>query len=339
MYPAPLLNVRPGERVLDLCSAPGGKGTRLCEATRGEGIVVLNEYVSARAKILSKNVERLGIKNAVVLNESPDRLKEFFPCFFDKILVDAPCSGEGMFKKNEEEAIFNWSEENISLCAARQKSILSAAAAMLRGGGTLVYSTCTFSREEDELQTENFLSSHNDFSLVGEEKIYPHKAKGEGHYCAVFKKSGDYSGYIKEVKVSLDKRTEQLYSAFEKEFLNIKLKNLYKAGDFIYSLPEGMFDMRSLNVLRAGLKVAGEVNGRIEPSHSLALALKKEEIKSFVPLTRQSAGLYLKGEAIPSDGKKGWCVTGYNGFPLGIGKISDGMIKNHYPKGLRMLKA
>lgn len=189
MCAAPLLDAKPGERVLDLCSAPGGKGTQLAAAMKGEGILVLNEPVFSRAQILSRNVERLGVKNAVVLSEYPETLAEYFPEYFDKILVDAPCSGEGMFRKNAEEALSEWSEENVAMCAARQKEILDYAFRMLKMGGKLVYSTCTFSEAEDEEQTKNFLASHAEMRLLAQKKLYPHKEEGEGHFAALFEKN------------------------------------------------------------------------------------------------------------------------------------------------------
>ncbi len=189
MCAAPLLDAKPGERVLDLCSAPGGKGTQLAAAMKGEGILVLNEPVFSRAQILSRNVERLGVKNAVVLSEYPETLAEYFPEYFDKILVDAPCSGEGMFRKNAEEALSEWSEENVAMCAARQKEILDYAFRMLKAGGKLVYSTCTFSEAEDEEQTKNFLASHAEMRLLARKKLYPHKEEGEGHFAALFEKN------------------------------------------------------------------------------------------------------------------------------------------------------
>ncbi|MBQ9081225.1 MAG: RsmB/NOP family class I SAM-dependent RNA methyltransferase, partial [Clostridia bacterium] len=185
MSVVPLLAVNPGERVLDLCAAPGGKSTQIAQALQGEGLLVCNEINGNRAKILSQNVERLGVKNAVVTNASPETLAKRFVSYFDKILVDAPCSGEGMFKKNEREAIENWSEENVSLCAARQKEILRSAAAMLRVGGRLVYSTCTFAEAEDEGQIADFLQEHSEFKLIQQKKLYPHEVLGEGHFYAV----------------------------------------------------------------------------------------------------------------------------------------------------------
>lgn len=172
MCAVPLLDVKKGECVLDLCAAPGGKGTQIAAKLQGEGLLVLNEKIPDRAKVLARNAERLGIRNAIVLNEEPSRLEKRFASCFDKILVDAPCSGEGMFKK-EEAAAEEWSEENVAMCAARQRLILESAARMLKAGGTLVYSTCTFSEAEDEGQVAAFLRDHPEFSLSAEEKLYP----------------------------------------------------------------------------------------------------------------------------------------------------------------------
>lgn len=336
MCAAPLLEVHEGDFVLDLCSAPGGKGGKLAELTKGKGVVVLNEIVPSRAQILLQNVERMGVKNAVVTNSSPQELCAYFPNAFDKILVDAPCSGEGMFKKNEEEALENWSEENVSFCARRQSEILECAHKMLKKGGTLVYSTCTFSREEDEEQIQNFLLRHGEYLLLKEEKLLPHRVKGEGHYAACLKKTEGDEGEVKRFKFSLSAADEKLYRAFEKEFLSVRLTNIYRAKDSFYALPEGMFAFQGLKVLRAGVKVASVLKDRLEPCHALAMSLKKEEVNSFVSLKREEAEKYLRGEQIVLEGKKGWCVVGYLDYPLGIGKLSDGVVKNHYPKGLRL---
>lgn len=339
MLPATLLNAMGGERVLDMCSAPGGKGTQLAQKMGGEGIIVMNEYVLSRAKILSQNVERLGIKNAVVLNESPASLAERFPAYFDKVLIDAPCSGEGMFRKNSDEALKNWSEENVLMCAERQRDILSCAAKTLRAGGKMVYSTCTFSYEEDEGLIENFLKENPDFSLEKQVKLLPYKIKGEGHYAALLKKADgeNEAAPFKPLKQSGGEKEIKLYREFEREFLNITFKNLFVNGESIYSLPEGMFPFTKLNVLRAGVRLGGFINGRFEPGHSLIMCLKKEECKSFVPLSIEDAKKFLHGEALPApDGaKNGWCAVGVERFPVGLGKISGGIIKNHYPKGLR----
>lgn len=343
MCAAPLLDARPGERVLDLCAAPGGKGTQLAAAMRGEGIVVLNEPVSARARILSGNVERLGVKNAVVLNESPARLSALFGGYFDKILVDAPCSGEGMFRKNPEEAIGEWSEENVKMCAARQAEILDEAAKMLRPGGRLVYSTCTFSEEEDEGQVFDYIKRHPEMRLLKSEKLLPHKAAGEGHFAALIQKEESAedgeSGSVRALRPRVSREGERMWRAFEKEFLRVRMENLHEAGGMLYALPEGIFDWRDLRVLRAGVRLGEVKNGRFEPSHSLAMCLKAGEFAAAVDFAAEDGRLlrFLHGEtAEDGRGQKGWLAVCADGFPVGWGKAGGGVVKNHIPKGLRV---
>ena len=341
MSAAPLLNVQPGERVLDLCSAPGGKGTQLACAMRGEGLIVLNEPVFSRAKILSGNVERMGIKNAIVTSELPEKLCEKFVGYFDKILVDAPCSGEGMFRKNAEEALSQWSEENVALCAERQKRILSAATKMLKGNGRLVYSTCTFATAEDEGQVCDYLLSHPQMRLISKEKLYPHKIKGEGHFVALFENLGaGEQGRIKEIKPTISRESEKAYRAFEQVFFkNYKAERLHEAGGVLYELPKNVFDWKGLQVLRVGVRLGEVKNARFEPSHSLATSVKKEECANVVELALDDPRVekYLRGETIESEGEGGWCVVCVAGYSLGLGKRVNGTVKNHLPKGLRKI--
>ena len=283
MIAAPLLDVQKGEKVLDLCSAPGGKGTQLAAKMQGEGLIVLNEPVFSRAKILSQNVERMGIKNAVVISEMPDKLATVFQGYFDKILVDAPCSGEGMFRKNADEALSEWSEENVALCEKRQAEILESALKMLKEGGRLVYSTCTFSLEEDEEQVSRLLKKHSEIKLLKQEKLYPHRVRGEGHFAALFEKTFGESGSLKGAKGNLTRAGEKAFREFEKSFFKEKYVDyLFEANNVLYALPRGAFEWRGLNVLRVGLRLGEIVNGRFEPSHSLAMAVKREECKRFV---------------------------------------------------------
>lgn len=336
MSAAPLLEVKKGERVLDLCSAPGGKGTQLAAAMQGEGLLVLSEPVLSRAKILSQNVERLGVKNAVVLNESPEKLSERFEGCFDKILVDAPCSGEGMFKKNAEEALEEWSEENVALCAKRQKSILAHAAKMLKKGGRLVYSTCTFSEEEDEGQIRDFLSEHSAMRLLKEEKLYPHKIEGEGHYVALLEKTEGGENTFRIKKPTVTKEAERAYRVFEQGFFHTPFATrLHEANGVLYQLPDGVFDWQGLHALRVGVKLGEMTGGRFEPAHALAMCLKKEECKNVVDVTEQVAEKYLRGETLSSDVENGWCLVCVEGYSLGLGKAVNGTVKNHLPKGLR----
>ena len=344
MCAAPLLEVQEGEKVLDLCSAPGGKGTQLACAMRGKGLIVLNEPISSRAKILSQNVERMGIKNAVVLNEYPETLAKRFAGYFDKILVDAPCSGEGMFRKNSEEALAEWSEENVAMCAERQASILDCATEMLKKGGRLVYSTCTFAYAEDEGQVCDYLQKHPEMRLIKQEKLYPHKVKGEGHFAALFEKTektGEWDSRIKTAKNSVTQKSERAYRDFEKTFFHEKFAfRLFENNGVLYELPEEVFDWKGLNILRVGIRLGEVKNDRFEPAHSLVACVKASECKSALnlPLADNRVEQYLHGEMIEGDIPNGWCLVCVDGYPLGLGKAVNGSIKNHLPKGIRKVK-
>ena len=341
MSAAPLLEVQEGEKVLDLCSAPGGKGTQLACQMNGKGLIVLNEPISSRAKILSQNVERMGIKNAVVTNEYPETLAGRFAGYFDKILVDAPCSGEGMFRKNADEALSEWSEESIALCAQRQSFILEKATVMLKKGGRLVYSTCTFAEEEDEGQVRDYLQKHPEMRLIKQEKLYPHKVKGEGHFVALFEKkekTAEWDARIKPAKHSVTPKSEKAYRDFEKAFFKERFAfRLYEIGGFLYELPDEVFDWKGLNVLRVGVRLGEVKNDRFEPSHSLAACVKASECKNVLSLSMDDPRVekYLHGETVEADIAGGWCLVCVHGYPLGLGKAVNGTVKNHLPKGLR----
>lgn len=346
MAPVPLLEVQPGERVLDLCAAPGGKSTQIAAALQGKGLLICNEIHPARAKILSENVERLGIRNACVTNETPARLATIFPEYFDKILVDAPCSGEGMFRKNEA-ACEEWSPENVELCAARQDEILDCAATMLRPGGRLVYSTCTFASQENEGSISRMSERHPEFTVLDAHRLWPHKVKGEGHFVAVLQKAGEEkSSYrasavggtekgIPEKNVAKDWAD---YLTFSKETLRIPLSGNYlKFGDHLYLMPEDMPSVKGLKVLRPGLHVGTLKKNRFEPSHALALALSPADVLHVWNLSSKDATInaYLNGQTFPAEGEKGWYLICVDGFSIGWGKLAGGVMKNHYPKGLR----
>ena len=343
MCAAPLLEVKPGEKVLDLCSAPGGKGTQLACNMDGEGVIMLNEPVVARAKILSQNVERMGIKNAVVTSELPENLSAKFAGYFDKILVDAPCSGEGMFRKNADEALAEWKEENVAMCAERQAHILNEATKMLRVGGRLVYSTCTFAYAEDEGQVCDYLQNHPEMRLIKQEKLYPHKGADEGHFAALFEKmsaSAEWDSRIKDMKAWCSKDAEKAYRDFEKVFFHNKFaRYIHEANGILYALPEGVFDWKGVQVLRVGVRLGEVKNGRFEPSHSLAMCAKKEECKNVLDLAVDDVRLekYFRGETVDGDLNNGWCLVCVDGYPVGLGKAVNGTVKNHYPKGLRKM--
>lgn len=335
---APKAEVKAGERVLDLCAAPGGKTAALAAATEGQGILVCNEPVPSRAQILLSNAERLGVKNAVITNAYPEEISGFFTEYFDKIVADAPCSGEGMFRKNAEAARAEWSEENVRACAARQSRILNEAAKMLAGGGRLVYSTCTFSREEDEEQTRNFLTTHKDFRLLSEEKLLPHKARGEGHYCAVFEKTQGGRRDLPLQKSNASASARKLFDEFCLAALG-ETKNyaLYENGGALFALPPQCFVWKGLKLLRCGVKLGEIIKNRFEPAHAYALSLKRGEAKNALNLAYDDPRLmkFLRGESV--EGRVcGWCAVCVDGYPLGWGKGVGGTVKNHLPHGLRL---
>ena len=357
MLPAALLGARPGELILDLCAAPGGKSGQLAASMAGKGLLVCNEVVPSRAAILSRNIERLGVRNAVVLNESVPRLQTRFPAVFDKILVDAPCSGEGMFVKDPCSR-GEWTADSPTICAARQKAILDSAAAMLKAGGTLCYSTCTFSSEENELQIENFLRSHPEFELVELRtsipqprladfvpedvaskcvRVMPHLARGNGHFCALMRKTDGEDISLPRAGYSVPRALSRVWDDFAKSVLKTaSIVPDAAFGDTLAALPDVCPDLTGLKTLRAGVKLGDVVKGRFVPSHSLAAAISADEAISVLDLPHDSreARDFLFGATLEGDAR-GWCLVTASGCSLGWGKGSDGMIKNHYPKGLR----
>ncbi len=342
MCAAPKLDVKRGERVLDLCSAPGGKGTQLAQAMDGDGVLVLNEIDYKRCGILASNVERLGIKNAIITCKSPKNLAQSAEEYFDKILVDAPCSGEGMFKK-EVNAIPEWSLQNVKLCTERQEKILDSAAVMLAGGGRLVYSTCTFAPEEDEGQIENFLKMHKNFRLISMDKLLPHEVCGEGHFCAVLEKcDGDRRALNAFTGTAIvNKAADRCFRDWAKDVLNVEFGNLFQTGDrgnvHIYSIPDEMPSL-GYGVVRSGVCLAtvNAVNGKVEPAHALAMCLKSDEVK-HIEVDEATALKYLRGLTFDcAESEKGWRVVTFMGYPLGWCKAVAGVAKNHLPKGLRI---
>lgn len=369
MMPAALLDACPGERILDLCAAPGGKSTQIASAMQQQGILVSNEIHPARAKILSENMERMGVRNAIVTNEAPKALALRFPFYFDRIMVDAPCSGEGMFRKNDE-AISQWSLENVQICADRQNEILDCADLMLRPGGTLVYSTCTFATLENEGSISRFLQRHPDYEVLEQKRLWPHQIKGEGHFVAVLKKKKLSGSDVRTNAVSTgkhdillrDNHLEVVCSSSKKkdkkqnhadsdlaslqEFLDTTLTlslsgRIEKFGDQIYLLPEDAPSLAGLRVLRAGLHLGTILKNRFEPSHALALTLRPCDVAKCVMLTSGSVNEYrlacdyISGQTFSWEGDKGWHLVCLDGYSLGWGKLAGGIIKNHYPKGLR----
>ena len=343
MAPVTLLDPQPGERICDLCAAPGGKTTQIAGRMGGEGFLLCNEINPKRAKILSRNIERMAVANALVTNEHPAVLAERFPGFFDRVLVDAPCSGEGMFRK-EEAAVTDWSQETVEMCAHRQAEILHSAAQLVRPGGRLVYSTCTFAPEEDEGAVAEFLANHPEFTPDaveapwfqtvenGGHRMWPHKLLGEGHFAAVLRKTGTEE---LDITISTGEKLPKEWSAFAKELgISLPRGKALSFGQNLFWAPEEMPDIRRLKVLRPGLELGCVKKDRFEPAHALALWLKScATTQSFVPESKEIRD-YLHGEVVPSE-KKGWCLVRAGEFSIGWGKGDGNRLKNHYPKGLR----
>lgn len=363
MSPGAVLPIEPGDKVLDLCAAPGGKSTQIAARMEGKGILVANDISATRAKALIKNVELFGIKNALILNETPKKIAERFPDYFDKILIDAPCSGEGMFRK-EPDMIKSWGEEMTEFCCTQQKEILDQAAKMLKKDGILLYSTCTFAPEENEEAIQWFLNRHREFDLIpikkehgleqgrpdwmekGEKRmqgcarLFPHKIKGEGHFLAMLSKK-EGSTIKEEISKFSGEKEEKLkdFFAFAKENLNLKWKGSFQIiQEDLYLLPEETPNLSGLHLVRSGWYLGKLKKNRFEPSQAMAMALRKEEAKRTVCLELENPAVlkYLKGETLETpQAEDGWNLVLLDGFPLGWGKVQKGRMKNKYFSGWR----
>lgn len=351
-----------GMKVLDLCAAPGGKTTQTAIKMCNSGLLFANDISSARAKAIVKNVELMGIKNCIVMSEDPQNITDRFRGFFDCILIDAPCSGEGMFRRKSD-VIKSWDEEMLRFCEKTQREILDSAEKMLKCGGYIVYSTCTFSPDEDERVIEDFLNQHSDFELMeidesfGFEKgrpqwtisqdekfsrckrIWPHKMRGEGHFIALMRKDGcDINDDYEKEKSDNDRRIE-IFKKFADENLNTKFEGIFKViNDNIYLLPEDTPKLKGLRVLRSGLLLGEFKKDRFEPSQALAMFLKKEEAKNHCDFSFDDERIirYLKGETVEAETEKdSWCLVCAGGFPLGWAKAQKGRLKNKYQVGWR----
>ena len=338
-----LLDPQPGERICDLCAAPGGKSTQIAGRMGGEGFLLCNEWSPKRAKILSRNIERLGIANALVTNEHPQRLADRYAGYFDRVLIDAPCSGEGMFRK-EEAAVTDWSEETVQMCARRQAEILHSGAQLVRPGGRLVYSTCTFAPGENEQAIAAFLESHPDFVpenvdapwfTPGENstfRMWPHRLLGEGHFAAVLRRNG---GEYAEDSPQTGEKMPREWESFAKQLgITLPEGRGIRFGRSLFWAPVDMPDIRGIKVERPGLELGEVKKDRFEPAHALALWLRSAANVQDVSGDSPQIQAYMHGETIPSD-RTGWCLVTVDGYSIGWGKGDGNVLKNHYPKGLR----
>lgn len=355
MTPACMLPVEPGDKVLDMCAAPGGKSTELGAKLKGKGLLISNDISSSRAKALLKNIELFGIANSFVICEDPKKLCSMYEGFFDKVLIDAPCSGEGMFRKDNK-LIKSWEKNGPEFYGAIQREIILYGADMLRPGGMMLYSTCTFSKYEDEESIKHLLKERPEMRLLkpsynyegfsrgleGLEdcvRIWPHHMEGEGHFLALLQKSEDAPSYASPKRTqSPEKLSEELLGFLKMTSMPYSVENIRMSGDLAYLIPEAMGDYSHIRMLRGGLLLGEVRKNRFEPSQALAMALKMSEFENVLNLTADNPDVirYLKGETIETVlEKKGWYLVCVDGYPLGWGKLSDGTLKNKYHAGWR----
>ena len=376
MAVAALAAPRPGERVLDLCASPGGKSTHIASLLAGQGVLLSNDIDRGRADVLRRNLERWGARNALVLNETPERLAARWPDAFDRVVVDAPCSGEGMFRKNEE-ARYHWSEAHVLGCALRQREILHSAAQLVRPGGRLVYATCTFAPEEDEGVIARFLDCRPDFELVQAPwydgfqparsdwaqwpaepaapemaelqravRLWPHKLQGEGHFVAIMQRTGDAppAPWTPAQPARLAPADRRTLDEFWQPLIDLPLPERLllrpRASQDVEVLapPADAPDTAGLRTALSGWRLGTLRKGRFEPSHALAAALHAPQVQQRLdePLGSELVARYMRGETLEAPGPDGWLLATVDGFPVGWGKRSGGVIKNHYPKSLRL---
>lgn len=345
MLPAAVLPIEEGDWVLDACAAPGGKSTELANRLKQSGLLVSNDISASRALALLRNLERAGARNIYVISEDLNKLAKKYPLTFDKILVDAPCSGEGMFRKDPS-LIKSWLEKDDTYYAPIQKSILQSAVDMIRPGGMIVYSTCTFSRKENEEVIEHILKNNLDMSVEAipycpgfvqdlGTRLFPHKIKGEGHFVCLLKKAGNASKH----KFDKPNFTDRYVNDFMKH-IQCKLKPMHSIQDHVFYAPV-LLDTKGVRVLRSGLLLGDLKKNRFEPSQALAMTLKGDDFDLVIDLDETLALKYLKGETLDvsmlNTKDSGWALVCFGGYSLGFGKLNKGSLKNKLDKGWRML--
>ena len=362
MLPVLALDIESNDIVLDMCAAPGGKSIQILEKLNGSGLLISNEYVFNRAKILYENLTRFGYDNYVITNNIPSDFVKKVECF-DKILVDAPCSGEGMFRKDDIDTYY-WSENNVDTCAVRQLEILDSASKLLKRGGIMVYSTCTYNEQENERVVVEFLKKHQDYvicdldeclkkattsGVIVDEKFdttkcarrYPHIHKGEGQFFVKLRRVGDGEiDYSEDIIIDkyyeIGRKDRQLIEKQLKNIVNIAKMRLYRKGDNVYIAPNVNFDYSGLNVVTMGVCMGTLDKGVIKLNHTFYKAYYQQFV-NIVDLNKEQAKLYLTGNVVDNINAdiNGIVAVTYNNLPLGGGKIVGGVLKNYYPKELR----
>jgi len=341
MCPAEMLSAQPGDFVLDICAAPGGKSVQIAGHLQGRGVLVASDASASRSRALVKNLENSGVTNAIVLTEQPQKLAGKFEAFFDKILVDAPCSGEGMFRRDSD-LVRAYTANKPDACAAVQREILRYAAMMLKPGGRLVYSTCTFNTIENEEQIAAFLENHSDFSLLEKKRIWPHLDEGEGHFVALLEKNLGGEPFEKGSPPNpLSKKTLTLeFEKFCEDFLNISFAEktlvLHNHNLYAQSVP---INLKGLRTARSGWFLGEVKKDRFVPSQALAMGIRKEDARHAIELSTPDAEKYLRGESLWLEDAenfpptKPWVLMCHKNFPLGWARLVQGRLKNQLPTG------
>ncbi len=365
MAPAAMIPIEAGDKVLDICAAPGGKSTELAAKLNGNGILISNDISNSRARALLKNLEIFGIGNSIVVSETPSNLAKKFSGYFDKILIDAPCSGEGMFRK-QTSMMKNWENTSVDLFVDLQHSILDEVVKMLKPGGTILYSTCTFSPEEDEQSIEYLLSLDNSLNIVplplyegfdightewsntqNEDlkhvrRLWPHKIAGEGHFIAMIEKENtDINTASVPYKIKKVKLADEFISFIKDIDIEFDINRFEINDDRVYYIPKDIINIKGLRLLRTGLYMGDIKKNRFEPSQPLAMYLDGKQYKNTIDLSATDNNVikYLKGETIDTDitANNGWVLVLVDGYPLGWGKYNNGTIKNKYLPSWRWL--
>jgi NOL1/NOP2/sun family putative RNA methylase len=374
MAAAEILAPLPGEKVLDLAAAPGGKSTHLAMLMKNTAILVANEIHPTRVWDLAENLERCGVTNAVITNNTPQQLSERFFEYFDRIMLDAPCSGEGMFRKNEN-ARNQWNSGSPKSCSIRQSAILENAAVMLKPGGFIAYTTCTFSPDENEAVIGRFLENHDeiDLEIIAEKpgffpsnpewanlpkdskvtravRLWPHKSKCEGHFIALFvknssiKNKSDIPTQYENQRQKFEntyppKSSKALLDTFVDKFMNITLESnrIITSGTYIYYQPADYPNIHGLKVIHPGWWLGTLHKDYFSPSHALAMGINQHQVKNLISLNLCDPEIfkYLNGETFQYNAENGWILLTVEGFPIGWGKSVKNLIKNYYPRGLR----
>ncbi len=374
MLPAKLVNAQPGEKILDMCAAPGGKSTAVASALKGEGLLVSNDISNSRAKALLRNLEGFGITNSIVISEYPEKLSRYFPEFFDKVLIDAPCSGEGMFHK-EPGMTEAWQKTGPEDYHKIQKEILTYGAAMLKPGGKLIYSTCTFSQLEDEGSIAWFLQEFPDFhvapidddlqlngchvidhgkpewgdgnpELAYTRRLWPHHLDGEGHFATILVKDGQ--GYERAYKKPIQPQPKKgeldaFWDFLKKEKINVPFERsrIVVQNGYVQYQPESFPDLKGLHILRCGWYLGEVKKNRFEPSGSFARGLDPKDCGQVIRFESEDPNVikYLKCETLEVDPNlpNGWYLICVDDYPMGWGKLSNGTLKNKYPSGWRLV--